>query len=394
MNPISQSQRELVERARLFVKKELLPLEAGLETERGLSLGVSNTIVEKARVAGLFAGNIGKQFGGQGFSTVENILLQEQLGATKEILARRAGGNVYECLASGSGEQIERYLLPSVRGERFCGLAVSEPEAGSDAAAIRTRVEKTTNGWRLSGTKHFTSDAEFCDFFIVAAVTEPGLGARGISLFLVDRDLPGFELGKTFHMMGFRGTSHRELLFHDIELPPGALLGELNNGFRMLGDTLGKARLAKVGARAVGKCQRLLHLMKQHATNRRQFGKTIGEFGPVRQMIADSAIEIAAARALLMQTAVNIDAAAGATDRAIRADISAVKVFTTETLGRVADRALQIFGGSGCHEDSLVESFYRDARLYRIIDGTSEIHRDIVAQNVYKSGLPCPVAFQ
>lgn len=387
MPTLTPQQEVLVQRARDFVQTELLPLEKQIEDDGQLSRDLSEDIIGKAREIGLFAPNIPQRFGGGGLNTLDNVLVQEQLGATKEILARRAGGNIYECLIEGTGEQMERYLLPSVRGERHSALAVSEPEAGSDAASIQTRATRTKSGWILNGRKHFISDAEFCDYFIVAAVTEADGGARGVSLFLVEKGTDGFSLGKRFNMLGFRGTSHCELMFDNVSLGSEAILGTENEGFRLLGETLGKARLAKVGARAVGKCHRLLHLMKEHARGREQFGKAIIEYGPISQMIADSAIEIAAARALVLQTASDIDAGLHS-----RAAISEVKVLTTETLGRVADRAVQIFGGRGCHDEHVIESMYRDARLYRIIDGTSEIHRNIITKAHRKSQSGCHVA--
>lgn len=387
MPTLTPQQEVLVQRARDFVQTELLPLEKQIEDDGQLSRDLSEDIIGKAREIGLFAPNIPQRFGGGGLNTLDNVLVQEQLGATKEILARRAGGNIYECLIEGTGEQMERYLLPSVRGERHSALAVSEPEAGSDAASIQTRATRTKSGWILNGRKHFISDAEFCDYFIVAAVTEADGGARGVSLFLVEKGTDGFSLGKRFNMLGFRGTSHCELMFDNVSLGSEAILGTENEGFRLLGETLGKARLAKVGARAVGKCHRLLHLMKEHARGREQFGKAIIEYGPISQMIADSAIEIAAARALVLQTASDIDAGLHS-----RAAISEVKVLTTETLGRVADRAVQIFGGRGCHDEHVIESMYRDARLYRIIDGTSEIHRNIITKVHRKSQGGCHVA--
>ncbi|WP_444898938.1 acyl-CoA dehydrogenase family protein [Microbulbifer sp. VAAC004] len=387
MSLLTKQQEKLVQRARDFVQTELLPLEKEVEKSGGISSESSNEIIRKSRQEGLFAANIDRRFGGGGLTTLDNVLLQEQFGATKEILARRAAGNIYECIKEGTSEQIERFLIPSIRGDRHSALAVSEPEAGSDAASITTRAVRCDTGWILNGRKYFISDADFCDYFIVAAVTQPDLGPRGISLFLVDRSQQGFSYGKSFNMLGFKGTTHRELIFNNLILGKDALLGEENDGFRILGDTLGKARLSKVGARAIGKCHRLLYLMKKHAQDRQQFSKALIDFGQIKQMIVDSNIEIAAARALLLQTAKEID-----TGLDSRAAISQVKILATETLGRVADRAVQVFGASGCHDEEVIESFYRDARLYRIIDGTSEIHMNIIAKGLKRSVGPCFVA--
>ncbi|NRA85653.1 MAG: acyl-CoA dehydrogenase family protein, partial [Gammaproteobacteria bacterium] len=223
------------------------------------------------------------QYGGQGMSVFENVLVQEQLGQSKDVLVRRATGNVYECLAVGTDEQIEQYLLPSVSGERSCSLAISEPEAGSDIASIATTAIQTDNGWILNGRKCYISDAEFSDYFIVAAKTAPELDEKGISLFLVDKQSAGFSLGENFNMMGFIGTSHNELIFDNIALSPSALLGDENKGFFLLCNTLGSARLAKVAGRCLGKCVRLLKLMTEHINQRHQFGQSLAKVGVINR---------------------------------------------------------------------------------------------------------------
>jgi acyl-CoA dehydrogenase len=162
--------------------------------------------------------NIPEEYGGGGLSAVDTMLVEEQFGHTKDILVRRAFGNVYESLLEGDAAQKERWLLPCVRGERTCSIAITEPGAGSDAAGIRTSAVRDGDGWRLTGHKHFISDGLFSDFFIVSAVTDPSAGARGISLFLVDKGLAGFTIGRDQPMMGLRGTSHVELFFDDVRL--------------------------------------------------------------------------------------------------------------------------------------------------------------------------------
>ena len=197
----------------------------------------------------------------------------------------------------------------------------------------------------LSGRKHFISDGVFSDFFVVSAVTDPAAGARGISLFLVDKDMPGVSVGRDQPMMGLRGTSHVELFFDEVRLGPEHLLGREGQGLRLTFDTLGRIRLAQIGARAVGKAMRLFELMTDHARERRQFGRPIGEFQMVQQMLADSAIEIETARLLVLRAAHELDQGRTARER-----ISMVKVYAAETLGRVADRAVQVFGGMGYYQ--------------------------------------------
>jgi acyl-CoA dehydrogenase len=280
------------------------------------------------------------------------------------------------------GAQVERWLEPCVRGERVCSIAITEPGAGSDAAGILTRAVPTPGGWRLSGQKHFISDGDVSDFFIVSALTSPpDTAKREISLFLVDKGLPGFMLGKDQPMMGLRGTSHLELYFDGVELGTDCLLGPQGEGFRMAMEVLGRVRLAQVGARAVGKAAHVLELTCDHAQQRRQFGQPIGDFQMIQQMLADSVIEINSARLMVLHAAWLIDQG-----RDAREWISMVKVQAAETLGRVVDRAVQVFGGMGFCKELPIERYYRDARIYRIFDGTSEIHRSIIARGLRRRG--------
>ena len=212
-------------------------------------------------------------------------------------------------------------------------------------------------------------------------MTDPDAGGRGISLFLVDKALDGVRVGRDQPMMGLVGTSHVELFFDDVALGPECLLGDEGRGLRLVFNTLGRIRLAHIGARALGLSRRLLDAMTDYANERRQFGRPIGEFQLVQQMIADSAIEIASARLLMLHTAWRIDRGDPA-----REGISMVKVQASESLGRVADRAVQVFGGAGYCKDHAVERMYRDARISRIYDGTSEIHRGVVARGLLAQG--------
>ena len=376
---LTSEQRLLADTVRAFIAAELAPLEEEVEATGRLDPGKARTIFEKSRALGLYGMNIPQEHGGGGLSALETMLVEEQFGRTSDILVRRAFGNVYEVLLACEGEQVERWLRPAVRGERVCSIAITEPGAGSDAGAIRTRARRDSAGWRLSGAKHFISDGLASDFFVVSAVTDPGKGARGISLFLVDKGLPGLVIGRDQPMMGLRGTSHVELHFDEVPLPPETLLGAEGEGFRLALGVLGRVRLAQVGARSVGKATKVMDLMLEYARERRQFGQPIGEFQMIQQMLADSAMEINAARLALWQTAAEIDAGGDPRGR-----ISAVKVQAAETLGRVVDRAVQIFGGMGFCKDLPIERHYRDARIYRIFDGTSEIHRTGVARSLMK----------
>ncbi|PTV94347.1 acyl-CoA dehydrogenase/acyl-CoA dehydrogenase [Rhodobacter aestuarii] len=387
---LSHEQKLLVQTVRDFIAEELAPLEAEVEENGALAQEKADTIFAKSRDLGLYAMNIPEEFGGGGLSAFDTMLVEEQFGRTTDILVRRAFGNVYEVLLACQGEQIERWLTPTVRGGRVCSIAITEPGAGSDAASIRTKaVENGQGGWKLSGSKHFISDGFVSDFFVVSAVTDPDKGAKGISLFLVDKGAPGLTIGRDQPMMGLRGTSHVELSFDEVPLKPIHMLGERGMGFRMALGVLGRVRLAQVGARSIGKATKVLDLMIDYARERKQFGHAIGEFQLVAQMLADSAMEINAARLALWQTAVEIDEG-----KDPRTRISLVKVQAAETLGRVVDRAVQVFGGMGFCKDLPIERYYRDARIYRIFDGTSEIHRTVMGRSLMKGepGLYDPFA--
>jgi acyl-CoA dehydrogenase len=378
---ISNEQRMLVATVRDFIKNELAPLEDEVEQSGALSPELAKAVFEKSSALGLYGMNIPEEFGGGGLSCVDQIMCEEQFGYTTDILIRRAFGNVYEVLLACQGAQVDRWLAPSVRGERVCALAFTEPGAGSDAAGIKTRAVRKGDKWVLNGMKHFISDGFFSDFFVVTAVTDPEKRHRGISVFLVDKGTPGFTVGRDQAMMGIRGTPHVELHFDNVELTDENLLGGEGMGFIQAVGVLGRVRLAQVTARAVGKSTKILNMTLDYARERRQFGQAIGEFQMVQQMLADSAMEINAVRAALWQTAWEIDQGLDPREK-----ISALKVQGGELLGRVVDRSMQIFGGMGFSKDLPIERYYRDARIYRIFDGASEIHRGVIAKSLLKNG--------
>jgi acyl-CoA dehydrogenase len=379
---VSEEMSLVIATVRRFVETELQPLEDEVEETGVLAADTAREIRDKSRALGLYGMNMPEEVGGGGLNAVETCLVEEQAGRTKDILIRRAFGNVYELLLACRGAQHERWLLPTVAGERVCAVAMSEPEAGSDAAGIRTRAVADGDGWRLTGHKHFVSDADYADFFAVTAVTDPEAGGRGISLFLVDKGMPGLTVGRNQPMMGLRGTAHLELFFDDLRLGPEHLLGERGRGLRLVLGTIGRVRLAHIGARAVGASNRMLEMISEYAASRRQFGRPIGDFQMVQAMLADSAIELNAARLMVLNAAWDVDQG-----REAREKISMVKVFAAETYNRVADRAVQLFGGMGYCKDLPLERFYRDSRVFRIYDGTSEVHRTVIARGLLKSGV-------
>lgn len=372
---LSYEQRMLVKTIRDFIKSELEPLENEIEELDNLDQEKAREIQQKSKKLGLYALNVPESFGGGGLSTLDWVIAEEQFGHTTDILVRRAFGNIYDLLFEGTSEQIERWLLPSVQGERVFSIAFSEPEAGSDVAAVKTRAEKNSSGWTINGKKHFISDGNFSDFFIITAKTNNNKGYRGISTFIIDKQTKGLTVGRDQPMMGLRGTSHVELFFDNVKLGPESLLGKEGEGFKLALETLGKIRLGQIGARAIGKATRILDLSIDYAKNRSQFGKSIDRYQMIQQMLADSAIEINSSRLALYQTAWEIDQ-----DTETRARISMVKVQSSETLCRIADRAVQIYGGLGYCKELPIERYYRDSRIFRIYDGTSEIHRTVIAR--------------
>ena len=376
---LNQEQRLLVNTIRSFIRSELKPLEQDIEETGSLSDTLAVDIRKKSQALGLYAVNIPSEFGGGGLSVLDWMIAEEQFGWTSDILIRRAFGNVYEILLEGSEVQIENYLLPAVRGDRTFSIAFTEPEAGSDAAAITSQAIRSNNGWVLNGAKHFISDGYYSDFFVVTAVTDPNAATKGISTFIVEKGMPGLVVGRDQPMMGLRGTSHVEMRFDEVQLSPQHLLGREGQGLKLAFATLGRVRLAQVAARAVGRATMVMKMSLEYARQRRQFGTAIGDFQMIQQMLADSAMEINACRLALWQIASRIDSG-----EEMRSGISMLKIQASEMLGRVVDRAVQIYGGTGYCRDFPIERYYRDARISRIYDGTSEVHRLVMARELMK----------
>lgn len=374
---LNNEQKMLIETVRRFIAEELSPLEQAIEDKGYLDPETAQAVHRQAQNLGLYAMNMPLELGGGGLSNLDRILCEEQFGHTSDILIRRAFGNVYEPLLHCKGEQVERWLKPAVAGTRTCAIAITEPGAGSDAAGIKTHAQKTDQGWVLNGSKHFISDGEWSDFFLVSAKT----GDKEISMFMVDKGLQGFTVGKDQKMMGLRGTPHVELFFDHVLLDDACLLGEAGQGFKLAMGALNVVRLAQVGARAVGKASHVCEQMLIWAGERQQFNTRIGDFQMVQQMIADSVIDINASRWMVYHAAWMLDEGIDA-----REHIAMVKVHASEMLGRVVDRAVQVFGGMGFCKELPIERYYRDSRIYRIFDGTSEIHRGVIAKSALKKG--------
>jgi acyl-CoA dehydrogenase len=380
---MTEDRQMLVDTVRKFVETEVQPLEREVEELAKIPEDKLKAAKSKAQELGLFAMNMPEEAGGGGLSVYEMCLVEEELGKTSDALIRRVFGQVYPMLMACKGDQRERYLLPTVRGEKICAMAITEPGAGSDAASITTTAHLDGNEWVINGTKHFISDGDIADYVILMALTDKEKRARGgITLLLVDKGTPGFSVARRQPMMGHRGYGHAELSFQDCRIPASNVLGEVGGGFKLIMESVSAVRLGHIGARCVGMARRVLELMRQHGNERKQFGKPIGDFQMVQQMIADSATEIFATRAMVHATAAELDRGIDCRDK-----VSMVKLFASEMLGRVADRGIQVFGGMGYSKDMPLERIARDARVTRIYDGTSEIHRMLIARSVLKNGL-------
>lgn len=380
---ISDEMKLVIEAVARFIREKVQPLEQETEEAARIPPQKLAAVRAEAQALGFYALNMSEKAGGGGLGVLDMCLVEEQLGQTSDALIRRIFGQVYPMLERFEGPLRDKYLYPTVRGDKICAMAITEPGAGSDAAAIKTHARLDGDEWVLNGTKHFISDGDIADYVIVMAVTDPEKRARGgISLLIVDKGTPGFTVTRNQPMMGHRGYGHAEMTFDDVRIPRENVLGPVGEGFRVMMANVGGIRLGHIGARAVGMAGRVVEMMRQHAATRQQFGQPIGDFQMVQQMIADSAMEIFATRMMVLNTAWEVDQGMDPRDK-----VSMVKVMASEMLGRVADRGIQVFGGYGFTRELPLERIYRDARVTRIYDGTSEVHRMLIARSVIRNGL-------
>jgi len=376
---LTDEQRSIVEVTRAFVQRELYPHEEELERTGRLRPELAAEIRSKALAAGLYAANMPEEVGGAGLDAVTLVLFEKELGKTSYALQYTGVARPSNILLAGTPPQRERYLLPCVRGERIDCLAMTEPGAGSDVRAIRTRATRDGDGWRIRGSKHFISHADEADFVILLARTgTDGDGRATMSILLVDLDTPGVALHDGYRNVSHRGYTNSILDFDDAYVAGDALLGEEGQGFALAGTWLGSTRL-QVAATCLGRAERALELSVTHAANREQFGQPIGRFQGVGFKLADMATELRAAELLTLNTAWRCDQGT-ATD----ADIAMAKLKATEMLAMVADEAIQIHGGMGLMDELPLERIWRDARIERIWDGTSEIQRHIIARSMLR----------
>jgi len=363
-----------------FVRERLIPAEAKVAEEDHIPAELLKGMGE----LGLFGMTLPEKFGGLELNASEEVRVVFELcyaaPAYRGYLGANNGLGGRAILVGGSEAMKDRYLPRIASGELVTAFALTEPETGSDAAALKTRATKQADGtWVLSGRKTYITHADIADLFIVVVRSDPqSVGGKGVSVFLVPGDTPGITRGKPEKKMGQQGTHVAELAFDDCVLPAGALLGVEGKGFELTMQGIDRSRL-HMGAICVGVARRLIDEALAYAMERRQFGKPIAEFQLVQAMLADSQAEMAAARALVIDSAARCDAGEN-----ISMEASCCKMFASEMVGRVADRAVQIFGGAGYMQDSVVERLYRDVRVFRIYEGTTQIQQVTIAKHMIR----------
>jgi len=378
---LSEEQELIVKTTRAFVEAELLPHEAEVERTGELREELRRQIVEKSKALGLYAFNMPAELGGGGLDALSQCLVDRELGRANFAL-QYSVTRPSNILRACQGEQVERYLLPSIRGERIDCLAMTEPGAGSDLRSMTTRAVQDGGDWVLNGMKHFISHADIADFAIVIAVTKVEDTSRGprkqMTSFLVDKGTPGFEVRRGPTCVSHRGYHQCELTFDNVRLPQAQVLGEVHKGFDVANEWLSSTRL-QVAAMCLGRAHRALELCLPWAAQRKQFGQAIGKFQGTSFKIADMATDLELAELITLKTAWKQDQGL-ARDQ----DYAMAKVVATEMLGRVTDHAIQIFGGMGLMDSLPLERLWRDARLERIWDGTSEIQRHIISRSLLR----------
>ena len=377
----AETMEQLIETVRRFVREELVPLEAQVD-EDDL---VPDTVVEKMRELGLFGLSIPQAYGGLGLSATQEMALARELGWTSPAFRSVVGTNLgigsQGILIDGTEEQKQAYLPRLASGDLVGSFCLTEPEAGSDAASVRTKATKDGDHYVLNGTKRYITNARRAGVLTVMARSEPdNPGARGISAFIVDTDTPGVSVGAAEKKMGQRGAHVSDVVFDNARVPASAIIGgEPGKGFITAMKVLDRGRL-HISSVCIGAARRLIHDALTYTGERQQFGKPIGEFQLIQAMLADSYTECYAAETMVADSAAKYDRGDSLTLEA-----AACKMYASEMVGRVADRVVQIYGGSGYIADYGIERFYRDVRLFRLYEGTTQIQQLIIAREMRKT---------
>jgi acyl-CoA dehydrogenase len=378
---LTSEQEMIVKTVRDFVETEIYPHENDVERTALVPPELGREIARKCRDIGFFGCNFPEEVGGAGLDHTSFTLVERELGRGSLALTvyfGRPSGILMACDA----EQREKYLLPAIRGERVDALAITEPDAGSDMRGMKCSARSDGDDWVINGTKHFISHADIADFVILFAATgeedTPHGRKKLITCFLVDRGTPGFHIREGYNSLSHRGYRNCILTFDGCRIPKGQVLGKVHRGFDMANQWLYSTRLT-VAATCVGRARRVFDYALHYAAQRNQFGRPIGANQGVSFKLADMITEIDAADLLTLSAAWRLDQGLPA-----NREIASAKLYATEMLGRVTDEAIQIFGGMGLMDDLPLARFWRDARVERIWDGTSEIQRHIISRDLLR----------
>jgi acyl-CoA dehydrogenase len=380
---LNEEQQMIVDTTRAFVERELYPHEAEVERTGHLRAELIAEIKLKAIEAGLYAANMPAEVGGAGLDTQTWLLYEKELGRANYALHWTCVARPSNILLAGTDEQREKYLFPCIRGEKSDCLAMTEPGAGSDLRGMKASARQDGGDWVLNGTKHFISHADIADFAIVFMASGEEATPRGvkkrITAFFVDKGTPGFTVRDGYRNVSHRGYTNSVLEFNDCRLPAESILGEVHKGFEVANTWLGATRL-QVAATCLGRAERALGLAVSYAAEREQFGQKIGKFQGVSFKLADMAMELKGAELLVREAAWKFDQGT-----VTEADMAMAKLKASEVLAFVADEAIQIHGGMGLMDDLPLERIWRDARVERIWEGTSEIQRHIISRELLRA---------
>ena len=380
---LNQEQQMIVDTTRAFVEAELYPHEVMVERTGHLPIELIREIQKKAMAAGLYAANMPAEVGGAGLDTLSWLLYEKELGRANYALHWTCVARPSNILLAGNAEQRERYLLPCIRGETWDCLAMTEPGAGSDLRGMKASARQDGDDWVLNGTKHFISHADLAGFAIVFVATGEEDTPRGpkkkITAFFVDKGVTGFTVRDGYRNVSHRGYTNAVLDFDDCRLNKRQILGEVHKGFEVANSWLGATRL-QVASTCLGRAERAMGHALSYAAERRQFGQQIGKFQGISFKLADMAMELKAAELLTREAAWKYDQGTVS-----EADMSMAKLKATEVLAMIADEAIQIHGGMGLMEELPLERIWRDARVERIWEGTSEIQRHIISRELLRS---------
>lgn len=375
---LSEVQRMVVETTRAFVENELYPHEAEIERSGHLDPDLVRELQKKAMAAGLYAANIPEEFGGGGLDTLTWLLYEKELGRANYALHWTCVARPSNILCAGTSQQREKYLEPCLRGETWDCLAMTEPGAGSDLRGMKATAKQDGDDWVLNGTKHFISHADIAGFticFMKSGEEETPKGKRAlITAFFIDKETPGFAVRDGYRNVSHRGYTNAILEFDNCRVPAENVLGEVHKGFDVANQWLGATRL-QVGATCLGRAERAFAHAVEYAASREQFGQPIGKFQGVSFKLADMAVEMKSAELMILEAGWKYD-----TGTASDADMAMAKLKATEMLAMVADEAIQIHGGMGLMDELPLERIWRDARIERIWEGTSEIQRHIISR--------------